>query len=98
MFERKILSEIQKWKESLHIKKRALVIKGLRQIGKTTIVNLLMKFYEINAGDIIIDGHSIRDLTRENIHSLFTMILQDTWLFEGTIKENIVYNRNQCIP
>ena len=60
--------------------------------GKTTMVNLLMKFYEINSGDIKIDGISIKELTRENIHDLFTMVLQDTWLFSGTIKENIVYN------
>ena len=57
------------------------------------MVNLLMKFYEINGGDIKIDGVSINDLTRENVHSLFTMVLQDTWLFNGTIKENIIYNR-----
>ena len=57
------------------------------------MVNLLMKFYEINKGDILIDGVSIKDLTRENIHDLFTMVLQDTWLFEGTIKDNIKYNR-----
>ena len=56
------------------------------------MVNLLMKFYEISSGDIVIDGTSIKDLSRENIHSLFTMVLQDTWLFNGTIKENIVYN------
>ncbi len=71
-----------------------VAIVGPTGAGKTTIVNLLMKFYEISDGDIIIDGNSIHDLTRENIHSLFTMILQDTWLFEGTIKENIVYNRS----
>ena len=52
-----------------------------------------MKFYEIQSGDIRIDGVSTKELTRENIHSLFTMVLQDTWLFEGTIKENIIYNR-----
>ena len=57
------------------------------------MVNLLMKFYDINSGDIKIDGVSTKELTRENIHELFTMVLQDTWLFEGTIKENIVYNR-----
>ena len=60
--------------------------------GKTTMVNLLMKFYEINSGNILIDNVSIKDLTRENIHELFTMVLQDTWLFDGTIKENIIYN------
>ena len=52
-----------------------------------------MKFYEINSGDIKIDGVSVKDLTRENIHDLFTMVLQDTWLFDGTIKENIIYNK-----
>ena len=57
------------------------------------MVNLLMKFYEINKGDILIDNVSINDLTRENVHSLFTMVLQDTWLFNGTVKENIIYNR-----
>lgn len=56
------------------------------------MVNLLMRFYEINSGDIKIDGVNIKDLSRENIHDLFTMVLQDTWLFNGTVKENIVYN------
>ena len=70
-----------------------IAIVGPTGAGKTTIVNLLMKFYEINSGDIVIDGVSINDLTRENIHDLFTMVLQDTWLFNGTVKENIIYNR-----
>lgn len=61
--------------------------------GKTTMVNLLMKFYDINSGDIKIDDIKIKDLKRENVHDLFTIVLQDTWLFEGTIKENIIYNR-----
>ena len=69
-----------------------VAIVGPTGAGKTTMVNLLMKFYDINSGDIKIDDISTKDLTRENIHSLFTMVLQDTWLFEGTIKENIVYN------
>lgn len=69
-----------------------IAIVGPTGAGKTTMVNLLMKFYEINSGDIKIDDVSIHDLTRENIHDLFTMVLQDTWLFEGTIKENIKYN------
>lgn len=56
------------------------------------MVNLLMKFYDVNNGDIKIDGKSIKELKRENVHSLFTMVLQDTWLFNGTIKENIIYN------
>ena len=70
-----------------------IAIVGPTGAGKTTMVNLLMKFYEINSGDIKIDGVSTKELTRENIHSLFTMVLQDTWLFSGTIRENIVYNR-----
>ncbi len=70
-----------------------IAIVGPTGAGKTTMVNLLMKFYEINSGDIKIDGISIKDLSRENIHDLFTMVLQDTWMFEGTIKENIVYNK-----
>ncbi len=70
-----------------------VAIVGPTGAGKTTMVNLLMKFYEINSGDIKIDGVSTKNLTRENIHDLFTMVLQDTWLFEGTVKENIVYNR-----
>lgn len=70
-----------------------IAIVGPTGAGKTTMVNLLMKFYEINSGDIKIDGVSTKELTRDNIHSLFTMVLQDTWLFSGTVKENIVYNR-----
>ena len=70
-----------------------IAIVGPTGAGKTTMVNLLMKFYEINSGDIKIDEISTKELTRENIHSLFTMVLQDTWLFSGTIKENIIYNR-----
>ena len=70
-----------------------IAIVGPTGAGKTTMVNLLMKFYEINSGDIKIDDVSTKELTRENIHELFTMVLQDTWLFDGTIKENIVYNR-----
>lgn len=58
------------------------------------MVNLLMKFYNINSGDIKIDNISIKDLTRENIHDLFVMVLQDTWLFKGTIKDNIRFNRD----
>ena len=70
-----------------------IAIVGPTGAGKTTIVNLLMKFYDINSGDIKIDGISTKELTRENIHDLFTMVLQDTWLFNGTIKENIIYNQ-----
>jgi len=70
-----------------------IAIVGPTGAGKTTMVNLLMKFYEITSGDIKIDGISTKDLTRENIHELFTMVLQDTWVFEGTVRENIIYNR-----
>lgn len=70
-----------------------IAIVGPTGAGKTTLVYLLMKFYELTGGDIKIDGTSIKDLTRENIHDLFVMVLQDTWLFNGTIRENIVYNK-----
>ena len=70
-----------------------VAIVGPTGAGKTTMVNLLMKFYDIKSGDIKIDGISTKELTRVNIHDLFIMVLQDTWLFEGTIKENIVYNK-----
>lgn len=56
------------------------------------MVNLLMKFYDINKGEILIDGVSTKNLTRGNIHDLFTMVLQDTWVFNGSIKDNIIYN------
>ena len=69
-----------------------IAIVGPTGAGKTTIVNLLMKFYNIQSGDIVIDGYSIKDLKRENVHDLFTMVLQDTWVFEGTVKDNIRYN------
>src|SRR5574344_1192571 len=71
-----------------------IAIVGPTGAGKTTMVNLLMKFYDINSGDIIIDGKSINTLTRENVHSLFVMVLQDTWLFNGTIRDNIKYNKD----
>ena len=70
-----------------------IAIVGPTGAGKTTMVNLLMKFYEINDGDIIIDGMSIKNLSRENIHDLFIMVLQDTWLFDGTIRENLKFNK-----
>ena len=69
-----------------------VAIVGPTGAGKTTMVNLLMKFYQINDGDILIDNKSIKNLSRKNIHSLFTMVLQDTWLFDGTIKDNIKFN------
>ena len=72
-----------------------IAIVGPTGSGKTTMVNLLMKFYDIDSGDIKIDGISIKKLSRENVHSLFTMVLQDTWLFNGTVKDNIKYNREK---
>ena len=71
-----------------------VAIVGPTGAGKTTMVNLLMKFYNLTDGDIKIDGVSIKDLTRENIRELFTMVLQDTWVYEGTIKDNIRYNND----
>jgi len=69
-----------------------IAIVGPTGAGKTTMVNLLMKFYEINDGDILIDGVSIKDIKREDLHNLFVMVLQDTWLFEGSIKDNLKFN------
>ena len=70
-----------------------IAIVGPTGAGKTTMVNLLMKFYDITEGDIRIDGVSIKNIKRQTIHDMFTMVLQDTWMFDGTIKENIVYNK-----
>lgn len=70
-----------------------VAIVGPTGAGKTTMVNLLMRFYEIDSGEILIDDVPISNLTRENIHKLFGMVLQDTWLFEGTIKDNIRYSK-----
>ena len=72
---------------------QTIAIVGPTGAGKTTLVNLLMKFYEINNGEILIDGVPISELTRENVHDLFIMVLQDTWLFDGTIGENIRFNK-----
>ena len=70
-----------------------IAIVGPTGAGKTTMVNLLMKFYNINDGDILIDDVSVKELKRENIHDLFIMVLQDTWLFNGSIRDNIKYNK-----
>lgn len=70
-----------------------VAIVGPTGAGKTTMVNLLMRFYEVNGGDILIDGVSTKYMRREDVHDLFCMVLQDTWLFEGTIRENIVYSK-----
>ncbi|MBQ7713250.1 MAG: ABC transporter ATP-binding protein [Clostridia bacterium] len=70
-----------------------IAIVGPTGAGKTTIVNLLMRFYEVDSGKIYVDGVDLSTLTRENVHDLFGMVLQDTWLFHGTIKENIRYSK-----
>ncbi len=69
-----------------------VAIVGPTGAGKTTLVNLIMRFYEVGEGDILIDGVSVKDMKRETVRSMFSMVLQDTWLFEGTIRENIVYD------
>ena len=70
-----------------------VAIVGPTGAGKTTIVNLLMRFYEVDSGDILIDGIPTKEVRRENVHDQFCMVLQDSWIFEGTIRENIVYSR-----
>lgn len=70
-----------------------VAIVGPTGAGKTTLVNLLMRFYDLDGGAIKIDGVPIADMTREGVHNLFSMVLQDTWLFEGTVRENLVYNK-----
>ena len=69
-----------------------VAIVGPTGAGKTTMVNLLMRFYELKSGEIVIDGTPISQMRRETVHSLFSMVLQDTWLFEGTVRENLAYN------
>jgi ATP-binding cassette subfamily B protein len=70
-----------------------IAIVGPTGAGKTTMVNLLMRFYEVDSGEICLDGVPTNQVTRENVHDQFCMVLQDTWLFEGTIKENIIYSK-----
>ncbi len=72
-------------------KGQKIAIVGPTGAGKTTMVNLLMRFYEINSGDILIDGISTKEVKREEVHSKFSMVLQDTWIFEGTLRENLIY-------
>lgn len=80
---------------SAHIQPgQKVAIVGPTGAGKTTLVNLLMRFFEINHGSIRIDGISTDDMTRESVHNLFSMVLQDTWLFEGTVRENLIYNKS----
>ena len=72
---------------------KKVAIVGPTGAGKTTMVNLLMRFYEVNGGSISIDGVDIKDMRREEVHALFGMVLQDTWLFEGTVRDNIKYSK-----
>ncbi|GAB0168412.1 ABC transporter ATP-binding protein [Lysinibacillus sp. CTST325] len=89
-------------KEKLIIKDFSAQIKAGQKVaivgptgaGKTTLVNLLMRFYEVDSGEIMIEDVPTKSITRKNVHDLFCMVLQDTWLFEGTIKENIIYNKD----
>lgn len=79
---------------SAHVKPgQKVAIVGPTGAGKTTMVNLLMRFFEVNEGRILIDGIPTSEMKRDSIHSMFSMVLQDTWLFEGTVKENLVYNK-----
>lgn len=73
-----------------------VAIVGPTGAGKTTIVNLLMRFYEVNSGDILIDGISTKRMSRNTVHESFGMVLQDTWLFKGTIKDNLIYGRRDA--
>jgi len=70
-----------------------IAIVGPTGSGKTTLVNLLMRFYDVNRGQILIDGVPINDLCKKNVRAMFCMVLQDTWLFEGSVKENIIYDK-----
>ena len=74
-----------------------IAIVGPTGAGKTTLVNLLMRFYEINSGNIYIDGINIKDVKREEIHKVFSMVLQETWLFEGTVRDNLCFGRDDVV-
>jgi ABC-type multidrug transport system fused ATPase/permease subunit len=82
---------------NLEVKKgHTIAIVGPTGAGKTTLVNLLMRFYEINAGMIKIDGVDVKDMKRSDLRKMFGMVLQDTWLFNGTIKDNIAYGKENA--
>ena len=82
---------IKDFSADIHAGEKVAIV-GPTGAGKTTMVNLLMRFFEINSGSIRIDGVPVSDMKREDVHKLFGMVLQDTWLFEGTVRENLVYN------
>lgn len=75
---------------------QTIAIVGPTGAGKTTIINLLMRFYDVNSGEIRVDGEETRDITRSSLRHAYTMVLQDTWLFHGTIYENIVYGKENA--
>lgn len=75
---------------------KLIAIVGPTGAGKTTVINLLMRFYDVNAGEILVDGQEIRSLTRESLRRAYAMVLQDTWLFNGTIYENIAYGKENA--
>ena len=82
---------IKDFSADIHAGEKVAIV-GPTGAGKTTMVNLLMRFFEINSGSIRIDGVPVSDMKREDVHKLFGMVLQDTWLFEGTVRENLVYS------
>ena len=85
---------IRKLKIASLMEKRTLIcVSGMQGAGKTTMINLLMRFYDVNSGAICLDGHNIKDFNRRELRDAFGMVLQDTWLFKGTIMENIRYGR-----
>ncbi len=90
--EKQILSDVSVLAES----GKTIAIVGPTGAGKTTIINLLMRFYDVNGGNIFVDGNEIRDITRSSLRHAYTMVLQDTWLFHGTIYENIVYGKENA--
>ncbi|MCI5773861.1 MAG: ABC transporter ATP-binding protein/permease [Erysipelotrichaceae bacterium] len=83
---------IKDFSADIHAGQKVAIV-GPTGAGKTTMVNLLMRFFEINSGNIYIDDISIHDMRRKDVHDLFSMVLQDSWIFEGTVRENLVYNK-----
>ena len=90
--ERTILHDLSFTAESGSV----VAIVGPTGAGKTTIINLLMRFYDVQSGEILIDGHPIETLTRDSLRAAYSMVLQDTWLFGGTVRENIAYGREDA--